>query len=480
MLKLHSKQGDVVQSLARFKVIRAGRKGGKTALEVEIICFLATISAKKLTHLTKTTFPTGRKVLYIAPTKIQARDIVWAALKNRLQGVGRPNEQKLEMKVPNEDGEVTTIYVGGWENRENYRGLADVIHITFDETDTLKQFFLSWLEIFRPMFLDTGGSADFIGTPKKENPNLKRLEKDFSSKGEEFASFHFTSRDNPHLALRELDALEQEYKNDRSSYLQEILAEYIENSGALFKYEALVDIFSNTITKSASKYLIVDIADDGSDKTKFSFWEGLEEYRRESFERLNTEGIIAKIREYAHQEKIPYSHIAVDAIGVGAAVASSSLLDGIVGFKSSYAPIKTDLDIVRLPNVNYLAEAKLTSDYKNLRCQCVFTLADYTNNHKIASKVTGEQKEAIIEELSSYQDVSAGDGKRMATQKEDVKEAIGHSPDDSDCFIMRMYFVIMERMNPDQSEERFAAIESQKNRFDRNRNNNRNGSNSSK
>lgn len=451
-MQLHPAQRTIVSSPARFKVIRAGRKGGKTSLEVEVICFKATVSAKSL-NLTKTDFPTGRKVLYIAPTQTQARNIVWEALKNRLHGIGKANEQMLQMKVPNEDGQVTTIYVGGWENRENYRGLTDVIHITFDETDTLRNFFLSWLEIFRPMFLDTGGSADFVGTPKKENPNMRRLEKDFEQKGEGFECFHFTSRDNPFLAITEIDAMESEYQNDRVSYRQEVLAEYVDNAGALFHYDSLVDVFSNTIDKENARYLIVDVADDGTDKTKFSFWEGLEEYKRESFEQLNTESIIAKIKEYAMEEKIPYSHIAVDAIGVGAGVASSSFLDGIIGFKSSYAPIKTDIDIVRLPNVSYRTDAPLVSDYKNLRSQCVFTLASLVNEHKIASRVMGREKEVIIEELSNYQDASVGDGKRMATPKEDIKAIIGRSPDDSDTWIMRMYFVIRNKMIPNQSEE---------------------------
>jgi len=465
-MQLHPAQKTIIKSSARFKVIRAGRKGGKTALEVENICFKASVSSKYL-NLTKTDFATGRKVLYIAPTQTQARNIIWEALKNRLHGIGTPNEQMLQMKVPNEDGKVTTIYVGGWENRENYRGLTDVVHITFDETDTLRNFFLSWLEIFRPMFLDTGGTADFVGTPKKENPNMKRLEKDFESKGEQFECFHFTSRDNPFLAKSEIDAMEEEYKNDRNSYRQEILAEYVDNAGALFKYEALVDMFSNTIEKTNEKYLIVDIADDGSDKTKFSFWEGLEEYRRESFERLNTEGIIMKIREYAGQEKIPYSHIAVDAIGVGAGVASSSLIDGIIGFKSSYSAIKTDIDPTRLPNVHYTANAPITTEYKNLRSQCVFLLSALVNNHEIASRATGEDKERVIEELSNYQDASKGDGKRMATQKEDIKDSIGRSPDDSDCFIMRMYFEIREKMTPGKSEEMSQAIDQQNMKFDR-------------
>jgi thiol-disulfide isomerase/thioredoxin len=465
---LHPKQRQVVQSKARFKLVRAGRKGGKTALEVENICFKAIVKAEKL-KLTKTIFPTGRKVLYIAPTQSQARNIIWEALKNRLHGIGVPNEQMLQMKVPNEDGTFSMIYVGGWENRENYRGLTDVVHITFDEVDTLREFFISWLEIFRPMFLDTGGGADFIGTPKKENPNLARLEKDFGSKGDEFECFHFTSRDNPFLAVSELDAMEQEYKNDRVSYRQEILAEYVENQGSLFKHSAVIDVFSNTIVKDGQKYMLVDIADDGSDKTVFSFWDGLEEYRREEFGGLNTEAIVNQIIEYAISDLIPYSHIAVDAIGIGSAVSSNSRLDGIIGYKSSFTPIKTDIPVTRLVSGTLPHAPTLTSDYKNLRSQCVFTLAELVNSHRIASKVTGSFRERIIEEIPLYQDVSTGDGRRMATQKEDIKQIIGRSPDHSDTWLMRMYFVLKERTMPYSEGQRTEVVSRQTQKMQMNR-----------
>lgn len=450
MLIPHPKQVEFIKSPKRFKVGRAGRKGGKTAMEVEIISYKAVVSVEKL-KLTKSTFSTGRKIIYIAPTQKQAREIVWASFKNRLDGVGSFNEQRLEIQVPNADGLITTIMIGGWENRENYRGLTDVIHITFDELDTLKDFFINWQEIFRPMFLDTGGTADFIGTPKKENPNLKRLEKQ-AEIDDNYACFHFTSKDNPHLSRGELEAIEKEYEGDRTSYQQEILAEHIENTGALFRYSSLIDVFTNTITKKNERYLIVDVADDGTDKTIFSFWEGLEEYHREEFARLNTESIIAKIREYTVSQKIPMSHVAVDAIGVGAGVASSSLLDGIIGYKSSYSAIKTDDNIVLLPNVGTTANLRLTSDYANLRSQCIFTLAELVNNHNIASTVTGEFKEKVIEELSKYQDASTGDGKRRATGKDEVKEMIGRSPDHSDTWIMRMYFEVRNKVAPDMTE----------------------------
>jgi hypothetical protein len=435
MLIPHDKQKRVIQSSARFKIIRAGRRSGKTTLQIEEMVFDC-VSGK------------DRNIFYIAPTQIQARKIIWEALKTRLNGIGEINESRLEIKLPTQDNGFSTIYVSGWENRENFRGMK-AYKIVFDELDTMRDFFIGWQEIFRPALTDTSGYATFIGTPKKENPNLRRLEK-IAETDVDYEAFHFTTADNPHIPKLEIKKAQEELDHD--TYRQEYEAEYLENAGSLFKYTAILDVFSNTITKQQEKYLIVDIADDGSDKTIFSFWEGLEEYERIEYSRLNTETIISKIREYASGHKIPYSQIAVDAIGVGAGVASSSLLDGIIGFKSSYMAIKTDLSPVHLPNMGTIRDT-FTTDYKNLRSQCIFTLADKINNHKIASKVTGKQKEVIIEELQSYQDVSKGDGKRMATSKDDIKAIIGRSPDNSDCWVMRMYFEIKERMLPNQSEE---------------------------
>lgn len=462
MLNPHPKQEEVIKSNARFKIIRAGRRSGKSTLEIEEMAFTA-VSGK------------NRNVFYIAPTQKQARSIIWEALKSRLGKIGEANEARLEYKVPTVDKGHSIIYVSGWENRENFRGMkADLI--VFDELDTMKDFFIGWQEIFRPALTDTGGHATFIGTPKKENPNLRRLEK-IAETDKDYQAFHFTTADNPYIVPDEIIKAKSEI--DYDTFKQEYLAEYIDHAGALFNYIALIDVFSNTVTKENKKYLLVDIADDGSDKTIFSFWEGLEEYRREEFERLNTENIISKIREYASDQRIPYSHIAVDAIGVGAGVASSSMLDGIIGFKSSYTPIKTDMNIVVLPNVGYLKNPLklLVSDYKNLRSQCGFTLAELVNNHKIASRVTGKQKEDIIEELSCYQDISKGDGKRMMMTKEDVKDIIGHSPDASDTWIMRMYFVIMDRMIPAQSEEASRLVIQQQSQFMQRRANFRNNSN---
>jgi hypothetical protein len=330
----------------------------------------------------------------------------------------------------------------------------------------MKDFYIGWQEIFRPALIDTKGTADFIGTPKKENPNLRRLEKE--AQGDpEWESFHFTTMDNPVIAQSEIDAAKQDL--DGITYKQEILAEYVENSGALFRYTALIDLFTNTITKNKQKYLTVDVADDGTDKTIFAFWEDMELYRVDTYQNANTEQIIAQIREFCALERIPMSNTLVDAIGVGAGIASSSLLAGIVAYKSSYSAIRTDHSIVTLPNVHYTKDAPLISEYKNLRSQCLFLLAQAVNNHKIAARIEDTRiKEHIIEELSHYQDVSSGDGKRAATPKEDIKELIGRSPDVSDTLIMRMYFEIREKMLPFNSEEDHLAYQRVMQQFDRN------------
>jgi hypothetical protein len=444
-MPLHEKQKEVASSPARFKVVRAGRRSGKTVLKQETMLFKAVSSNIKLARVVK-----DRAVIFIAPTQKQARTIVWEAFKSRLGKIGEYNESRLEIKLPTEDGGTANIFIGGWENRENYRGMPNVIHLEFDELDTMKDFFIGWQEIFRPMLIDTGGSAGFGGTPKKENPNLRRLEKE--SEGDpEWECFHFTTADNPHVPAEEIRKAQKDL--DPTTYKQEILAEYVDNAGALFRYTTLLDMFSNTVVKGTDKYMTVDIADDGTDKTIFTLWHGLEAFKIDLYAQLQTDGIISLIRELAALHSVPYSHIAVDAIGVGAGVASSPLLTGIIGYKSSYTPLRVEKSIVSLPNVHYLKHAPLVTDYKNLRSQCVFTLAGLVNDHKIAVSVQdGRIKSDIIEELSNYQDASKGDGKRMATQKDDIKEAIGRSPDVTDTMIMRMYFELTSKLLPDQSE----------------------------
>src|SRR5574343_1273040 len=67
-VKLHPKQLDVFSSAARFKVVAAGRRFGKSRLAAWTLLIQALQSTEK-------------DVFYIAPTFQQAKDILWGMLK---------------------------------------------------------------------------------------------------------------------------------------------------------------------------------------------------------------------------------------------------------------------------------------------------------------------------------------------------------------------------------------------------------------
>ena len=81
-------------------------------------------------------------------------------------------------------------------------------------------------------------------------------------------------------------------------------------------------------------------------------------------------------------------------------------------------------------------------NYKNIKSQCAFKLAEKINLAEIMFGCEIDRSNAIkeIECLQSYE--LDKDGKIQILPKEKVKEIIGHSPDILDMLIMRMYFEI--------------------------------------
>jgi len=355
----------------------------------------------------------------------------------------------------------STEYTGGW--------IEEAGETTFKAFDVLKS------RIGRHMNKDYGIKSKLLLTC---NPNKGWLYRVFYMRWKKKTlpdNYRFLQSlysDNPHTADEYEENLNEISDVKTRKRLKEGDWEFDNDPTIIFDQEALIDVFTNTIEGDGVKALIVDISDDGEDATVYSLWNGLTEYKRIKKYGQNTENIVDDIRELANDEQIPFKNIVVDAIGVGAGVASSSLLKGIVGFKSSYAPIKTDENIVSLPNAGTLPKAPvLVSDYANLRCQCVFILSEHVNEHLIASTVNEDQHDVIIEELAQYKDITVPDQKRKCTQKPDVKDALGHSPDDSDTWIMRMYLVIRGKVNPKSSKEREQTVSKQKSQFNRNRTN---------
>lgn len=207
-------QSQIVRDLHRFRVVCCGRRFGKTTLAIDEIKACAAMRA-------------GSRIAYIAPTFQQARDIAWQQLKTDCkQAAAHINETRLEIKLVNG----SLIILRGWESIETLRGQKFDL-IVLDEVASMRNFWLHWQEVVRPTLTDTKGQAIFISTPKGFNHfydlyNLREKDSDF-------ASFHFTTYDNPHVPSEEVDKARAQLGDTR--FAQEYMADFKKTEGLVYK-----------------------------------------------------------------------------------------------------------------------------------------------------------------------------------------------------------------------------------------------------
>lgn len=218
--------------------------------------------------------------------------------------------------------------------------------------------------------------------------------------------------------------------------------EYDADANALINYDAILDLFTNTVNETG-KYLTADIARFGQDRTVIGIWKGFNLYKVIVKKQQGIDRTSEDIRNILAQEEIPYSQAVVDEDGIGGGVVDA--LRGIRGFIANATPFD---------------ESGKKVNYKNLKAQCSYKLADKINNHQISIKgnpyfENGMQrfqpvfdetsKQELIEELGWIKSKDADkDGKRAIVPKEEVKEHLGRSPDLSDMMMMRMLFEVQK------------------------------------
>ena len=219
---LHPAQIQIVEDTHRFKVICAGRRFGKSTL-VAWEMFALAVSCE------------NARIPYYAPTRDDARDIMWKALKEICAPliIGEPNEGRLEINIRNRFGGTSLIVLYGWEAvQERGKGVGvRNNHIFFDEVSKYKNFMYGWLEILRPTLLDLAGGATFISTPNGFNHFYELSLKEGFDK--DWKYFHFTSYDNPFLPPAEIQKMKDEYPEDR--FAQEVLGEFKKKEGLVYK-----------------------------------------------------------------------------------------------------------------------------------------------------------------------------------------------------------------------------------------------------
>jgi phage terminase large subunit len=216
-MKLTPAQIQIARDKSRFRVVNCGRRFGKTSLAVEEIKGRALY--------------TDARIVYIAPTHQQARDIAWGMLNTELNPIiQKKNEQRLELLVNNLNGKTSLIQLRGWEAIETLRGQKFDFMI-IDEVASMRNFWEKWHEVLRPTLSDTRGSVLFISTPKGFNHfyDLYNIE----VKDKDYKSFHYTSYDNPYIPKDEIDKAKIEMTENR--FYQEYMADFRKQEGLVYK-----------------------------------------------------------------------------------------------------------------------------------------------------------------------------------------------------------------------------------------------------
>jgi hypothetical protein len=229
----HAEQRRFIDSSAKRKIIRAGRRSGKTTgvaiLAVE--CFLD-----------------GARILYAAPTEEQT-GAFWGEVRRCLarlvsEGVFSQNltERFIEKPGSNQRIKATTA----WSPDALRSDWADLLIL--DEWQLQNESV--WEEVGAPMLLDTNGDCVFIYTPpslrsratsKARDPRhaAKMFKLAQQDKTGRWAAFHFTSHANPHISKAALAEISQDMT--QLAIRQEIMAEDVEEVAGALWTQKLID-----------------------------------------------------------------------------------------------------------------------------------------------------------------------------------------------------------------------------------------------
>lgn len=208
--------------------------------------------------------------------------------------------------------------------------------------------------------------------------------------------------------------------------------EYDDDPSVLMSYEKIVDLFTNTHVLGGNKYMTIDVARLGKDDTTIRIWQGLTSIKKLIIPKCRIDELATLIRRLQKEYAVPNSHTIADEDGVGGGLVDILRCRGFVN-NSKPIPIRGE-----------------QKNYYNLRSQCYFKLADIVNENRMYLKDEPvNDRERVVKELEQIKQVDIDkDGKIKVIPKEIIKQTIGHSPDEADNLMMRMWFELVPVSRP--------------------------------
>ena len=215
---LHSGQLEVAKNSARWKILCAGRRFGKTRLGVQLCMEVAL---------------RGGRAWWVAPTFSIAR-VGWRDIAASAKSFPReiePNVSLANMQIDLANG--GSIAVRSADNPQRLRG-EGLDFLVMDEAAFVKPEV--WQEVLRPTLTERKGSALFISTPIGRDNWFYDLW-ETAEDGENWARFRFATTDNPAIDPEEVEAARVEVGS--IVFAQEYLAEFVDAGQGMLKPEWL-------------------------------------------------------------------------------------------------------------------------------------------------------------------------------------------------------------------------------------------------
>ena len=213
-MALSAKQQEIADSKIRFRVVLAGRRGGKTFLAMRELCRFAAVP--------------NSEVWMLANSRQQVKSLVWGKLKkklSKLNWIQTTNESELTILLKNN----SLICLKSAEQGDNLRGSSlDFVCIDeFCDIDLEEIFY----QIIRPALSDKKGHALFTGTPKAGNQAARDLYDNALTK-KNWVSFSYTTADGGFVDAEEIEQARQDLSP--KVFSQEYMANWENFAGVIF------------------------------------------------------------------------------------------------------------------------------------------------------------------------------------------------------------------------------------------------------
>ena len=229
---LHDRQFEVFNDPARFKVVAAGRRFGKSYLAKVMLLIEGMKMENEYGYDLK-----NRAIYYIAPTFEQAKRIMWQELKDMGRSVIESTlENQGIIKLING----REIHLKGADRPDTLRGVG-LSYVVLDEYAFMKPDV--WEYIIRPTLADCKGSAMFIGTPEGKNHfydlyeevRKHKIQAEKAGEQPEWSCFSFSSSENTFIPIEEEIQRSIDQGTPAEVIRQEYFASFQASGGKIFK-----------------------------------------------------------------------------------------------------------------------------------------------------------------------------------------------------------------------------------------------------